>query len=263
MKYAIVANPERDECIKAAEMLSSKIDAVLEEKIANKMGRDGIPLEKIDVDVIITLGGDGTILITLQKAKGKILGVNMGVLGFLTEIEIGKIFEALKKIESGEYILDKRMKMAVYLNKKRLYDCINEAVIHTSDIAKLRNYQILFNDEIVDEIRADGVIVSTPTGSTSYALSAGGPILHPTIEGFVVVPIAPFKFTMHSVVLPAGTVKVQTLGHRDNLLVLDGQQYFTTKPGDTVEIKKSENYAEFIRFEKSFFERIRHRARGR
>ena len=259
MKYAIVANPEKEECVKIAKKLLERIDAVVEERTAQKIGVSGIPLEDINVDVIITLGGDGTILLALQKAKGKILGVNMGVLGFLTEIEPQEIDMAIERIESKNYILDRRMKMAVYHNEERLFDCANEAVIHTSEIAKLRSYEIYFNHELVDEVRADGVIISTPTGSTSYALSAGGPILHPSIESFVVVPIAPFKFTMRSVVLPTGEIILKT-GKRANLMVLDGQYYVKISPGDEVKIKKSENYAEFIRFEDSFFERIKHRA---
>ncbi len=259
MKYALVANPEKKECLTIAKDILNKVDAIVEEKTAQKIGVSGVPLEKINVDVIITIGGDGTILLTLQKAKGKILGVNMGVLGFLTEIKANEIYEAIDRIENGNYTLDRRMKMAVYHNEERLFDCVNEAVIHTSEIAKLRTYKIYFNQELVDEVRADGIILSTPTGSTSYALSAGGPILHPSIVGFVVVPMAPFKFTIRSLVLPAGEIILKT-GKRENLLVLDGQYYVKISPGDEVMVKKSEHYAEFIRFGDSFFERIKHRA---
>ncbi len=259
MKYAIVANPEKRECLNLAADILNKLDAVVEKSTADALGVEGVPIEDINVDVIITLGGDGTILLALQKARGKILGVNMGVLGFLTEIEPSEIWNAVERIERGEFVVDTRMKMAVYHNKKRLYDCVNEAVIHTSEIAKLRDYRIFFNDELMDEIRADGIIISTPTGSTSYALSAGGPVLHPGIEGFVVVPIAPFKYTLRSVVLPVGEIRVE-IQKRNDLLVLDGQSYFHVYPGDEITIKKSENYAEFIRFSNDFFSRIKSRA---
>ncbi len=258
MRYAIVANPEKGECIHLADEIRRKMDVVLDENTAKALGQEGLPLEDIDVDVIITLGGDGTILLTLQRARGKILGVNMGVLGFLTEIEPSEIWEAIERIERGEYIVDRRMKMAVYHNSTRLYDCVNEAVLHTSEIAKLRNYHIFFNNEPMDEIRADGLIISTPTGSTSYALSAGGPVVHPGIEGFVIVPIAPFKFTLRSAVLPVGEIRVE-VGNRENLLVLDGQHYEKVHPGDEIVVRKSENFAEFIRFESNFFSRIKSR----
>ncbi len=257
MKYAIVANTNKKECIEMASTLLKNIDAIVEKKTAEIIGIDGVPLERINVDVIITLGGDGTILLTLQKAKGKILGVNMGTLGFLSEIEPDYIMDAIEKIESGEYIVDTRMKIAVYLDDIRLEDCVNEAVIHTSEIAKLRDYKIYFNGELVDEIRADGIIISTPTGSTSYAFSAGGPVLHPKIEGIAVVPIAPFKYTIRAAVFPAEKIEVITPGQKTNLLVLDGQTYVEAAPESTIKIEKSENYAEFIRFDSSFFNRIR------
>ena len=260
MKYAVVANPEKENCLKLAKMLAERLDCVVEDKTARLIGVDGVPLDKIDVDIIITLGGDGTILLALQRARGKILGVNMGVLGFLSEIEPNNIWSAIENIENGNYVIDKRMKIAVYYEDKRLYDCVNEVVIHTSEIAKLRNYSIYFNGELMDKIRADGVIISTPTGSTSYALSAGGPVVHPNIDGFVVVPIAPFQYTIRTAVLPVGTIEVETHGQRNNLLVLDGQQYVEIGPDSKIKIKKSESAAEFIRFNASFFERIKYRA---
>ncbi len=258
MKYALVANPEKVECLNLAREIVERMDVVVEENTARHLGTRGVPLDNINADVIITLGGDGTILLTLQRARGRILGVNMGVLGFLTEIEPHEIWDAIERIERDDYIVDRRMKMAVYHNSERLHDCVNEAVIHTSEIAKLRDYRIFFNGELVDEIRADGLIISTPTGSTSYALSAGGPVLHPAIEGFVVVPIAPFKYTIKSAVLPAGEIRIES-GGRENLLVLDGQQYVKISPGDVVTVRKSENFAEFIRFSGKFFSRIKSR----
>ena len=259
MKYAVVANPERRDCLNIARDIHKKLDAVVEKKTGNKIGIDGVPLEDIDVDVIITLGGDGTILLALQRAKGKILGVNLGVLGFLTEIGKDEIWDSINRVENGEYNIDRRMKLKVYLNDKRLYDCTNEVVIHTIEIAKLRGYRIYYEDNIIEELRADGFIVSTPTGSTSYALSAGGPILHPSIEGFVAVPIAPFKMATRAFVLPPREVKIEMTDKKKNLLVLDGQYYEEMTDGDIVKIQKSENYAEFIRFEDSFFNRMRKR----
>ena len=257
MKYAVVANPERQDCLKIAKDIHEKLDAVVEERTAEKIGVEGVPIEDIDVDVIITLGGDGTILFALQRAKGKILGVNLGILGFLTEIKKEEIWGAIKRIENGDYTIDRRLKLKVYLNDERLYDCTNEVVIHTIEIAKLRGYEIYYQNNVIEKLRADGIIVSTPTGSTSYALSAGGPILHPSIDGIVVVPIAPFKMATRAFVLPLGEVKVVMSDGKKNLLVLDGQYYREVGDGDVVRIQKSENYAEFIRFKDYFLSRIR------
>ena len=263
MNYAVMANPECEPCLKLAAEVAKKKNALMEERTAHRLGRSGTRLEDIDVDVIITIGGDGTILLALQRARGKILGVNMGLLGFLTEAEPEDIWKAIDRVENGDYIIDRRMKLAVYLNESKLYDCVNEAVVHTSEIAKLRSYRIKYGKEVVDEVRADGIIISTPTGSTSYAMSAGGPVLHPSIEAFVVVPIAPFRYTARVFVLPAEEIEIESMDKKRNLLVLDGQYYKEMKAGDTIKIAKSENYAEFIRFESSFFNRIQRRIIGR
>ncbi len=263
MNYAVMANPECEPCLKLALKVAERKNAIMEERTAHRLGKSGTRLEDIDVDVIITIGGDGTILLALQRAKGKILGVNMGVLGFLTEVEPDELWNVLDRVEHGDYIVDRRMKLGVYLNDRRLYDCVNEAVIHTSEIAKLRSYRIKYRNEVVDDVRADGLIISTPTGSTSYAMSAGGPVLHPSIEAFVIVPIAPFKYTARVFVLPAEEIRIEATDGKINLLVLDGQYYKEMRAGDIVRVVKSENYAEFIRFNSSFFNRIKRRITGK
>ncbi len=259
MRYGIVANPEKEECIALVEEIKKRIpDAVVEEKIAKILNlNDGVSLEDMNVDIIITVGGDGTILLALQRAKGRILGVNMGLLGYLTEIESHELWDSLRRIEEGNYWVEKRMKIKVMLNGKRLHDCTNEAVVHTAEIAKLRSYSIYFENEILDRFRADGIIVATPTGSTSYSLSAGGPILHPQIEGMVITPLSPFKRYPRSFVLPIGKVRIEIADRKKNLLVLDGQETVEIEDEDVVEIEKSENYAEFIRFTSNEMERIR------
>ncbi len=262
MKYGIIANPEKEDCLQLAREIVSEIDPVVEEETATRLGMDGVPLESMDVDVLITVGGDGTILLALQRARGKILGINMGLLGFLTEISLEEWRAAVDRIEKGDYFVDRRMRLKVKLNGKRLYDCTNEVVVHTSEIAKLRSYSIFFEDELLNEFRGDGLIVATPTGSTSYALSAGGPILHPNIEGMVLTPIAPFKSNPRSFVLPAKKLRIALPDGRTNLLVLDGQYSVEITGEDEILIEKSENYAEFIRFSYSPITRIRDRLLG-
>ncbi len=256
MRFGLIANPEKEECIRVAGEIYEKVSPVVDTETARALGVDGIPLEEMDVDVIITVGGDGTILLALQRAKGMILGVNMGLLGFLTEISPEDVDWAIERVENGDFSVDRRMKLKVELNGKRLYDCTNEAVIHTSEIAKLRNYSIYYEEELLDQFRADGLIVATPTGSTSYALSAGGPIVHPYLESMVLTPIAPFKRYPRSFVLPPGVMEVRLEDGKRNLLVLDGQFSVEVDDGDVVKIGKSENYAEFIRFNHSPVRRI-------
>ncbi len=257
MIFGMVANPEKKECIDFAKKVYERLEPLVEEETARRLGIKGVPLEDMKVDIIITIGGDGTILRTLQRTKSMILGVNMGLLGFLTEIKPEELWDAVKRIERGDYFVDKRMKIKVLLNGKRLYDCTNEVVIHTAEIAKLRSYNVYFNYELLEDLRADGIIIATPTGSTSYALSAGGPILHPHCESIVITPIAPFKKVPRSFVLPAEKVTIHLKDGRKNLLVLDGQESIEIGDGDIVEIEKSENYAQFVRFKNPALLRIR------
>ncbi len=259
MRYGLVANPEKEECVRFAKSVVDKLSPAIEQQTAHALNMKGVPLEDMDVDIIITVGGDGTILLALQRAKGKILGVNMGLLGFLTEISPEQLDEAIEKIENGDYSIDRRMRIKVMLNGQRLYDCTNEVVVHTAEIAKLRSYSIYYEGELLDEFRADGLIVATPTGSTSYALSAGGPILHPYLEGMVLTPIAPFKKYPMSFVLPTGKIDIRLKDGKSNLLVLDGQYSVKIEKNDVVEIEKSESYAEFIRFKGTPLKRIRER----
>ncbi len=263
MIYGVVANPEREECLKLAREVHEKLGAIVEKNTGEALGIGGTPLEEMNVDILITLGGDGTILLALQRARGKILGVNMGVLGYLTEIEPDELWKAIRNIETGHYWVEKRMRLKVKLNGIRLYDCTNEVVVHTSEIAKLRTYRIYYKNELLYEFRADGIIVATPTGSTSYSLSAGGPILYPHVDGVVITPIAPFKGKPVPFVFPAGKIKVELADGRENILVLDGQYSVEVSGQDKIEIDKSENYAEFIRFrEESFMKRLRERILG-
>jgi NAD+ kinase len=256
MRYGLIANPEKEECLRFAKKIVDMMDVVLEERTAEILGLQGVPLEKMDVDVIITVGGDGTILLALQKARGRILGVNMGLLGFLTEISPDEFQNAIDRIERGDYLTDRRMKLKVTLNGERLYDCTNELVVHTREISKLRTYSIKYRGEPLDEFRADGLIVATPTGSTSYSLSAGGPILHPHMESMVLTPIAPFKRYPRAIVLPAEDLEIILKDGRENTLVLDGQFSVNVSDGDLIRVEKSENYAEFIRFNYSPERRI-------
>ncbi len=257
MKFALIANPEKRECVEIARRIYDKIHPEVDIHTGNALGVKGIPMERIEADIIITVGGDGTILLALQRARGMILGINMGLLGFLTEIRPDEFDLAMEKIERGEYFVDRRMRIMVKLNGKRLYDCTNEVVIHTSEIAKLRSYSVFYENELLDEFRADGLIVATPTGSTSYALSAGGPIMYPNLEDIILTPIAPFKRYPRSFVLPAGKIKVRLKDERTNLLVLDGQYSVEIGGDDLIEIEKSEKYAEFVRFRNSPISRIR------
>ena len=148
----------------------------------------------LECDMAIVLGGDGTLLRAQAKMKPEtpIFGVNMGTVGFLTEIEATDTFEALEEVLRGNYYKEKRSKLVVS-HENHHYSAMNEVVIMTDKPAKMLHFEIKVDGEIIEEVRADGLIVSTPSGSTAYAMSAGGPIMDPKVGGFIIIPICPYK----------------------------------------------------------------------
>ena len=262
--FGIVANPNIQGTLDIAKDIRDFLEpantCILEKTLAVKLEipDEGVPLDKISAEVIIAIGGDGTILRTLQNNSCKILGVNAGVLGFLTEISKDNLNSGLKRLVSGDYIVDERIKLKTELNAKRLVDATNEAVIHTSQIAKIQSYQVFVDEYSAENIRADGIVIATPTGSTCYAMSTGGPILDPQVNGFVITPIAPFKLSARPLVVSSKSEITVELSdkRKTSTLVLDGQQEVEVGSGDVIKFGRSENKAQFIRFDSDFYKRV-------
>ena len=265
MDYAIVAKPGLARARTTSRMVlnflrgQKNVERVLvEERLARSLKVEGVPLEKINVDVIVSVGGDGTVLKALQQARGRIFAINAGVLGFLTEVPVEQAIPGLKRIIGGDFIVEKRLRLKTMLKGKRLFDSTNEAVLHTATTSKMRHYRVFLSGQQVDDVRADGIIIATPTGSTCYAMSAGGPILDPRVKGFVIVPLAPFKMSARPVVVPCNRkLSVSLMDDKPSKLVLDGQFEETLGPGTTVEFSASERPAEFIRFSSDFYANLR------
>ncbi len=261
MRFGIVSRVDKKEAVdvakKVIDFLSDKAEVVVEKKLGEKIGKKGLPLKKIKVDIMVTIGGDGTILRTLQNCDIPVFGINAGAVGFLTEIKPKNMIPALGRILKKDYIIDKRIKLEVKLNKKELCDCTNEAVLHTSHIAKMRRFEIYIDDKMAEDIRADGIIVATPTGSTCYAMSAGSPILDSRVNAFVIAPIAPFKLSARPIVVPASSRIRIRIDKDDCLLVLDGQYEKKIGKNDTVSFTVSKIPARFVRFDHDFYKRIR------
>ena len=238
------------------EALGEDVDIFVEGALAEILGLDGTPLEQMDVDVLITIGGDGTILHALQRCDAVIAGINAGRLGFLTEITKDKITEMVERIKTGNYAVEERIKLKVICDGERLQDCMNEMVLHTSHVSKMRHFELLVNSRPALDVRADGLIVSTPTGSTSYAMSVGGPIIDPRVDAFVVAPIAPFNLAVRPLVIPAtARMEIRNVKKRSCVLVLDGQKEFEVGPEDELRLSRSEKTGRFVRFEEDFYTR--------
>ena len=262
MRFGISCNPEVESRIelvkKVLKHLGTGHDVLVDENLAKKTGGEGSPLEEIEADVVIAIGGDGTILSTLQRNASPIFGINAGVLGFLTEIGVDELEMGLDKIVDGDYQIDERLKLKTQVDGKRVPDCTNEAVLNTAHIAKMRTFSIDVDEQPAEKIRADAVIIATPTGSTCYAMSAGGPIIDPRVEALAVVPIAPFKLSVRPLIVPASSeVRLRIPDPKPCKLVLDGQVEIDLAGTEEIRLGVSENKARFVRFHEDFYERIR------
>jgi NAD+ kinase len=262
MKVGIVANPDLPKSAALVKRVikffaERKIEVEIDEAIARKIGKRWVPLSEMESAVLITVGGDGTVLRALQQSNARVLSVNAGEVGFLTEIGPDEIEAKLAQFVAGKYQIDPRIRLKTLLGKKRLCDSLNEAVVHTAQISKLRRFSVCVDGVRSMDVRADGIVVATPTGSTCYAMSAGGPIVDPDVDAFVIAPLAPFKPSIRPLVVPASSTITVEMGHRkDCLLVLDGQQYEGIAPDSVLTFGRSERDAELIRFDDDFYTRL-------
>ncbi|MDR2899349.1 MAG: NAD(+)/NADH kinase [Clostridiales bacterium] len=221
-------------------------------------------------DTVIVLGGDGTILNAAQSAalyNVPLMGINLGTLGYLTDVEKGGWDKALNRLINGEYKTERRMMLEAFiLNADKEYEpygrlmALNDICILRSDLSRMIDAEIYVNGDYIDTYRADGIIVATPTGSTAYNLSAGGPILKPDIELIAITPICPHKIYSRSAVISASDLVCVDLSPDDGsaVLSLDGQRNIKLKAGQTVEIRKSALYTTIIKTSNmSFYDILR------
>ena len=260
-KYGIYANTSLE---KAVEYTQQVIDAlkgheyVLDTQIAEIMGLSGVPIKDMDADIVIVVGGDGTLLRVLQQTDAMVIGINGGSVGFLAEIDRDHIKDGIDRLLKEDYTIETRFKLASWYNGEYLKDSVNEALIHTSSVAKIRHYKIYVDEVLACEMRSDGVIISTPTGSTCYAMSLGAPYMDPHVDALMVVPMAAYKSTSRPFIVPANCkITVESVLDKDCVIVLDGQEEIPMEGGSKVEFMLSEKKAKFIRFNMDFFSRVR------
>jgi NAD+ kinase len=243
------------------DFLKVKGEVFTEKNLAKEKGVKGNTLEEInnEADIVITIGGDGTILRALEKVEKPIFAINSGGMGFLTEIESKYAMSGLEKLIAGNYNVEERAKLKVMVDEKRLPDAANEVTIQTPRIAKIMYLKIFVDGELIETFGADGVIVATPTGSTSYALSAGGPILDPAVDAMVIAPLAPFKLSARPWVVPLKKkVGIKLLAKsKESKIVIDGESPQSVTPESDILITGSEKKARFIRFGESFYQMVR------
>jgi NAD+ kinase len=261
VRIGINANPKFSKAMALAQVVWDTVgkehEVLLEEGVASRLGGEGRPLDELQVDVLITIGGDGTILRTLQRNDSVILGVNLSRVGFLTQAGEADIEDALRKLLAGEYRIDERLKLKVEVDGERWPDCTNEAVIHSAQVAKIRQFRIRVDGDVADSVRADGIIVATPTGSTCYSMSTGGPIIDPRVEALVITAIAPFRLFLRPLVVPPKSeVEVTLPDPRPCVLVLDGQTEGELSGEESLMFTASEKPARFVKLQDDFYRRV-------
>ncbi|MFU0823815.1 NAD(+)/NADH kinase [Clostridium sp.] len=234
-----------------------------------KIYRDSIDLDKIksrELDMIIVLGGDGTILRTarsIAKFEVPILGINMGHLGFLTAVEILEIEKAIENIGNGNYTVEDRMMLQCEISNKgniKTYNSLNDIVVSKGTLSRILNYEIYIDDKFYTSFNSDGVIISTPTGSTAYALSAGGPIVYPTLDVISLIPICPHSMQTRSIILESSS-EISIIVNSKNeqvFLTIDGQESIDLEKSRKIRVKKYNFKCKLIRINGyNYFEVLR------
>lgn len=262
-RIGIIAKKNKPEAIPVAKdiiewLKPRKIEVYIEEEIGKSLGsilsdtdwksiqRENIPH---DIEMIFVLGGDGTLLSVARQVWDKnipILGINLGGLGFLTEITLDELYPVLEKVVGDEFEIDEREVLGVKVirrgNQIAEFVVLNDAVVNKGALARIIDLETTINGEYLSTFRSDGLIISTPTGSTAYNLSAGGPIVFPSLHTIIITPICPHTLTIRPIIIP-DDVKIRTLlKSRDEevTLTLDGQQGFALEFEDVVEVEKAQ-----------------------
>ena len=215
-----------------------------------------------EADMLVVLGGDGTLLNAARETARydvPILGINLGNLGFLTSLEKNEI-GPLKQILNGEYTIDKRMMLEVQVRDKKFF-ALNDVVVSRNSISRVVDIEVRDGTELLDKYRADGLIIATPTGSTAYSMSAGGPIVEPGAPLMLVTPICPHSLHSRSIVVSSKrtlSVTVQRPEKHGALVTVDGQDGCELLDGCEVVVKKSKHVAQLVRIHGiSFFDTLR------
>ena len=256
-KVGLVSRLDEPEALDVARNLARQLRkrgvSVVAESDLAKIGRlgGGTYLKELRADLVVTVGGDGTVLktaMTLPEQETPILAVNMGRRGYLTEVEPRKAVTAVESFRRGNCRIEKRAKLAVDMNGTHIVDALNEVVVSSGSPAKMLDLRLAVESEELLRFRGDGVIVSTATGSTAYAMSAGGPIVDSSVDAFVVTFICPLDFVRPTVVSMDRTLSIETTTPKLKVLIVaDGRFQRELARDVKLSIRKSKHYTSFVR----------------
>ncbi len=274
-KIAILAKVHDPRCLGVAEELVNwlkkrGLEPMVEAHLSRHLGcSEGIPAELIPAgaDLVVVLGGDGTLISAARLIGARqipILGVNLGSLGFLTEITLAELYPALERCLKGDYKVSPRMMLNCLVERAGVeissHQVLNDVVINKGALARIVDLETTVADFYLTTFKADGLIISSPTGSTGYSLAAAGPIIHPNLECLVITPICPHTLTNRPIVVDAGaTISVQLKSvNEDVFLTLDGQVGMELKAGDVIRVRRAEHRTLLVTSRsKDYFEVLR------
>lgn len=255
-KIGVIANIDKKRSTLYADSLlqwaaQQGVTALLEKELARKMGAGqgyNIDQLKTQADLLVVIGGDGTLLRTARLVKEvpiPIMGINLGVFGYLTEVNLSEMTGTMELVIRGEFRAENRMMLDVVIYRQKqdpsVHSVLNDVVINRGNLSRMVSLETSVNGQFLTTYRADGLIVSTPTGSTAYSLSAGGPIVLPTQELIILNPICPHTLTNRPIILPSSARISVTIWTKERgaTVTLDGQESFTLESGDQLEVSKS------------------------
>ena len=275
-KIGIICKPGRPETLEILRSLlpwlaEKGCHTLMDEDTAGRLGIMGYSKSEIaaSAEMIIVLGGDGTMLSVSRLVAEKgipILGINLGGMGFITEINRDELYEAVEGMLSGDCIFEERLMLTARLYREgeieAEYTVLNDVVFNKSALARIIDLDVFIHGTYVTTFKADGLIISTPTGSTGYSLAAGGPIIYPALDSIVLTPICPHTLTNRPIVLP-GDFQVRIIlktQSEDVYLTLDGQVGLPLEVNDIIEIEKSEHKTKLIMpSERDYFKVLRNK----
>jgi NAD+ kinase len=232
---------------------------------ARDMDIPGIDPGRAKCDLMLVLGGDGTLLWAESKISGRkipILGVNFGTMGFLTEISPDKWKEAIDRVLEGRYTIEKRSKIDVSINGKNVGKALNEVVVKTAVPVEMLSLEVKLDEQEVETVMADGVIVATPTGSTAYSMSVGGPIVDTRVHAFIITTISPFKLGSRPIVVPdTSQIMIKLAGKQSGVVVIDGEYRMEVSAENEIKYSLSSDQTYLVKLEKDFYDKIQRRLR--
>ena len=263
------SSPElKDTYFKIKELFqNANIEILLEDNSAHMIDLIGLPLDELcqRADFLISVGGDGTLLSVVRKSfkyDKPVLGINLGTLGFLTDISMHQLTNFIKDLKNNIYKIDGRMMIegSVNLNK---FVAFNDIVISRKSISSMIKIAGKIDGKHFNSYFGDGVIVSTPTGSTAYNLSVGGPIVYPLTEAFIVTPVAPHSLTQRPLVMPADfEIEFKITDNQGAVVIVDGQDIYEVEQNQSIKIKCAPKKAKMIhRVQRNYFEVLNEKLR--